>query len=62
LKGILIVESSSAIIERNNIHENIKANIAFGGNRSVNTFIIENRIFGGRCEGIFMIETGRGNV
>ncbi len=57
-KGVLLVETSSGYIEKNNINENIKANIAFGGNNSVNTFIVENKIYGGRCEGIFVIEGG----
>lgn len=55
-QGILLVESSSATIEQNEISENLKANIALGGNNSVNTFIVENKIFGGRCEGIFLID------
>ena len=57
---MLLVETSCAIIEQNNINENIKANIAFGGNNSVNTFIVENNIYSGRCEGIFVIEGGEG--
>jgi F-box protein 11 len=52
------VETSSGIIEKNEISDNIKANIALGGTNSVNTFIVENQIFGGRCEGIFVIECG----
>ena len=57
-QGILIVENSSAHIEENVISENIKANIAFGGESSSNTIITSNRIIKGRCEGIFMIEAG----
>jgi len=30
-QGILLVETSSAVIEKNIISENLKANIAFGG-------------------------------
>lgn len=26
----------------------------------MNTFIVDNKIFGGRCEGIFVIEGGEG--
>lgn len=59
-QGVLLVETSSGYIEKNNINENIKANIAFGGNNSVNTFIVDNKIYGGRCEGIFVIEGGEG--
>ena len=29
-----------------------------GGFNSVNTFIVDNKIQGGRCEGIFIIESG----
>lgn len=57
-QGILIVENSSAHIEKNKIAENIKANIAFGGDSSANTVITHNTITDGRCEGIFMIEAG----
>ncbi|KRX06053.1 Pectin lyase fold/virulence factor [Pseudocohnilembus persalinus] len=54
-QGILIQETSSGIIENNVIQENIKANIALGGQNSQNSLIINNKIIGGRCEGIFMI-------
>ena len=30
-----------------------------GGTNSANTYIIENKIYGGRCEGIFCIEGGK---
>lgn len=52
------METSSATIEKNEITENIKANIALGGVNSLNTSIIHNVISGGRCEGIFIIESG----
>lgn len=58
-QGILLVETSSATIEKNEISENIKANIALGGVNSLNTSIIRNVISGGRCEGIFVIESGQ---
>ncbi|KAL4497849.1 hypothetical protein ABPG72_000604 [Tetrahymena utriculariae] len=57
-QGILLVESSSAVIEQNEIKENIKANIAMGGANAINTCILKNIISGGRCEGIFIIESG----
>jgi len=53
-----MTESSTATIERNDISENLKANIALGGINAINTNIIENEIHGGRCEGIFMINSG----
>lgn len=57
-QGILLVENSFGHIESNKVHENIKANIAFGGEESCNTTIINNKIYQGRCEGIFMIDCG----
>lgn len=57
-QGVLLVENSSAHIERNQISENIKANIALGGEKSPDTVICHNQILKGRCEGIFMIEAG----
>lgn len=57
-QGILICENSGAYVEKNDIRENIKANIALGGDYSQNTTIINNKISCGRCEGIFMIEGG----
>jgi F-box protein 11 len=54
-QGILLTEGSSAFIEKNEICSNIKANIALGGRCSINTTIIENKIRGGKCEGIFTI-------
>lgn len=57
-QGIVVVETSSALIDKNIIADNIKANIALGGQDSINTCIINNKIIGGRCEGIFAIEAG----
>jgi F-box protein 11 len=57
-QGILVSENSSAHIENNIISENIKANIAMGGDNSANNVVVKNEIFGGRCEGIFVIEGG----
>lgn len=57
-QGILVVENSSAHIEKNKVYENIKANIAFGGDASADTVIKSNLISNGRCEGIFMVEAG----
>ena len=53
-----MVETSSAMIEKNEITDNIKANIALGGMNSLNTYIVRNIITGGRCEGIFIVEGG----
>lgn len=58
-KGILVVETASAHIEKNSVFENIKANIALGGQNSTNTSVIDNKIEFGRCEGIFLISGGQ---
>ena len=55
----MLVETSHASIENNEISENIKANIALGGSNSIDTFITNNYISGGRCEGIFVIDGGK---
>lgn len=57
-QGILCVEKSYAHIEQNKIQENVKANIAYGGRNSINTTIVNNKIKGGKSEGIFIIESG----
>jgi F-box protein 11 len=54
-QGILISSTASAHMANNTIYENIKANVALGGNESVNNVLVENKIYGGRCEGIFII-------
>jgi nitrous oxidase accessory protein NosD len=57
-QGILLVEGTSAHIELNEIKMNFKANIAFGGDKSADTVIINNKIFSSRSEGIFILEAG----
>lgn len=57
-QGILLVDSSSGFIEKNEVYQNYKANIAFGGNNSADTVILNNHIFQSRSEGIFCIEGG----
>ena len=58
-QGILVVEKSSAFIEGNYIYQNIKANIAFGGDSSENTIISKNKIFNSASEGIFIMMAGK---
>ncbi len=53
------METSSAFIERNELIENIKANIAYGGKYSVNTHIFDNKIMDSKCDGICIIEGGK---
>ncbi len=55
-QGVLIAEKASAVVEKNHILDNIKAGVAFGGELSAKTALILNRIEGGRCEGVFMLE------
>ncbi|CAI2362925.1 unnamed protein product [Moneuplotes crassus] len=55
-QGVLIVEGCSAIIEDNTISMNLKANIAYGGQGSQNTKIINNVVSGSVAEGIFVVE------
>lgn len=55
-QGILLEESSSADIYSNHIIDNIKANIALGGDFSGETVIKYNQIERSKCEGIFVVE------
>ena len=55
-QGILIVEGSSAKIVSNKIDNNIKANIALGGQNSGKTKIKYNYIENSKSEGVFVIE------
>ena len=52
-QGILLVTDTSAVIEKNRIYGNLRANIA-GGRGPLS--ISENRIYKGRCEGVFLFE------
>lgn len=53
-----MVDSASAYIEKNEVHANYKANIAFGGRNSADTVVLNNLIYKSRSEGIFAIEAG----
>jgi hypothetical protein len=56
----LIVEGSSAEIIANKIENNIKANIALGGEQTSKTRIMYNYIFNSKSgEGIFVVEGER---
>ena len=57
-QGILIVDTASGYIEKNDVYQNYKANIAFGGLNSADTVILNNLIYQSRSEGIFCIEAG----
>ena len=53
-----MVDTASGYIEKNQIYQNYKANIAYGGNNSADTIILNNLIYQSRSEGIFCIEAG----
>lgn len=55
-QGILIVEGCSAVIMQNTISQNLKANIAYGGQGSKDTRVEFNIITGSVAEGIFVVE------
>jgi len=55
-QGILVVEGCSAIITDNIVAQNLKANIAFGGQGSKNTRVEGNEVSGSVAEGIFVVE------
>jgi hypothetical protein len=57
-QGILLMEGGTALIEKNEITTNFKANIAFGGEFSGNTVILNNNIALSRAEGVFALESG----
>ncbi|CAG9332452.1 unnamed protein product [Blepharisma stoltei] len=52
-QGILMTTGTSAIIDKNCVYGNLRANIACGSGKII---ISENRIYRGRCEGIFVFE------
>lgn len=57
-QGILLVDSGSAYVEKNELYANYKANIAYGGANSADTVILNNLIYKSRSEGVFCIEGG----
>jgi len=53
-----VVETSCAKIESNFLHENMEANIAIGGQNSVNNFIVDNKIYSCLSAGIYIVDGG----
>lgn len=53
-QGILLTNGTSANIHQNSIYGNLRANIAFGDG---DVIVAENKIYNGRCEGIFMMHS-----
>ena len=54
-QGILVCDDACASIEENKINNNLKANVAFGGETGHMTRIIDNDIYRSRSEGIFIL-------
>ena len=52
------MDTASGYIEKNDVYQNYKANIAYGGHNSADTIILNNLIYQSRSEGIFCIEGG----
>lgn len=58
-EGVLAVESSSVIIEKNEITHNLQCNVAMGGRHSHHSAIIDNVIADSPGTGIYLIRAGR---
>ena len=54
----MLVDTSSAKIEKNQILSNLKAGIARGGSNCIDTFVINNVIKNGSSEGIYIAHGG----
>jgi F-box protein 11 len=57
-EGILLVESSNAVIEKNDISKNIECNVALGGVNSHHTILAENIISDSPGVGVNVIYSG----
>ena len=55
-EGILIIENTNAVIEKNVISHNIDCNIALGGLNSHHTLIVENVISHSPGPGVIFVE------
>lgn len=58
-EGILVVENSNAIIEKNEITHNIECNVAIGGINSHHSILIENVISDSPGVGLYLIRSGQ---
>ena len=58
-EGILVVENSNAIIEKNEVTFNIECNIAIGGINSHHSIIMENIISDSPGVGVYAIKSGQ---
>ncbi len=52
----MINDQAVGFIQGNTIFENIMANIVIGGHGEEESTILKNKIYDGRCEGIFLLE------
>ena len=55
-EGVLIIENTNAVIEKNVISHNIECNIALGGINSQHTLIVENVISNSPGPGVIFVE------
>jgi hypothetical protein len=58
-EGILIVEKSNAIVEKNELLQNVECNVALGGEGSHHTILVDNLVKGSMGPGIIMVKAGR---
>jgi F-box protein 11 len=61
-EGVLVVENSSALIEKNEITHNVECNIALGGKLSHHSAIIDNVIADSPGSGLQLVRAGRVKV
>ncbi len=58
-EGVLVVENSNAVVEKNEISHNIECNVAMGGKHSHHSAIIDNVISDSPSTGIYLIRSGK---
>jgi parallel beta-helix repeat protein len=58
-EGILVVESSNCVVEKNHISHNIEANVAMGGKHSHHSAVIDNLIADSPGTGLYLVRSGR---
>ena len=58
-EGVLVVENSSAVVEKNQITHNIECNVAIGGKLSHHSAVIDNVLSDSAGTGIYIVKSGR---
>ena len=58
-EGILVVENSNSVIEKNEVSHNIEVNLAMGGKHSHHSAVIDNLITDSPGVGLYLIRAGR---